>query len=446
MPPDETPQATSETPKKPRYFYGWNIVAATFLAQLSYSEHHSSVLGFFIRPFNREFGWSRTEVALVQTIARFVEAPMGFFVGPIIDKYGPRYLMPTGAVILGFAMLGATYSSSIWQFWMLRGVVVAVGFTIMGGMVSNVTINKFFVRKRGRAIAIASMGNNLGSVIMVPVTVWILATYGWRASFTLFAVLTWIVVLVPSYVLMRRQPEDLGLHPDGIEPDTASAVGSLGDGQEQATTGRPAGQEPVWTRREVMATKTFWMLVAGMSAANLAFQGINISLAPYMQDLNYGATLVAAAVTARAVIRMVVLPAWGWAADYPHIAWIRSAPFLCQALASLLFLMGQQPIFLWMAVLTYSIGFGGVMVIQEVLWANFYGRMSLGLVRSTGVPFAFAFSAAGPIFMNGIFDLMGSYRPAYMLFILFYCIAAVMLWYVRAPTPVRYVDIVSPGS
>ena len=86
------------------------------------------------------------------------------------------------------------------------------------------------------------------------------------------------------------------------------------------------------------------------------------------------------------------------------------------------------------------------MVIQEVLWANFYGRMTLGLVRSTGVPFAFAFSASDPFFMNGIFDLMGSYRPAYLLFILFYGIAAVMLWRVRAPTPVHYVDIGSPGS
>ena len=97
MPPDETPQTTQETtPKKPRYFYGWNIVAATFLAHLSYAEHHSSVLGFFMRPFNREFGWSRTQVSMVQTIARFVETALSFFVGPIIDRYGPRYLMPIG--------------------------------------------------------------------------------------------------------------------------------------------------------------------------------------------------------------------------------------------------------------------------------------------------------------------------------------------------------------
>ena len=91
----------SEPPKKrPRYFYGWNIVFASFLAHLSYAEHHSSVLGFFMRPLNQSFGWSRTEISVVQSIARFVEAGASFFVGPVIDNHGPRLLMPLGAIII----------------------------------------------------------------------------------------------------------------------------------------------------------------------------------------------------------------------------------------------------------------------------------------------------------------------------------------------------------
>ena len=78
------------------------------------------------------------------------------------------------------------------------------------------------------------------------------------------------------------------------------------------------------------------------------------------------------------------------------------------------------------------------MVIQEVLWANYFGRFSLGLVRSTGFPIIFAFSASGPIFMNGIFDIIGSYRPAYLTFIGFYSVAAVLIWIVRAPNPLHF--------
>ena len=78
------------------------------------------------------------------------------------------------------------------------------------------------------------------------------------------------------------------------------------------------------------------------------------------------------------------------------------------------------------------------MVVQEVLWANYFGRFSLGLVRSTGFPIVFAFSAAGPIFMNGIFDVVGSYKPAYLMFIGFYAVAAFLLWIVRPPRVKRY--------
>ena len=431
------PKTPKETRKKPRYFYGWNIVGASFLAHLSYAEHHSSVLGFFMRPLNQEFGWSRTQIALVQTIARFVEAGVTFFIGPLIDKYGPRGLMPVGAVIVGLAMLYTTQIDSIWRFWLLRGVVVAVGFTLMGHMVTNVAVNKWFVRKRGRAIAFSGMGSNIGNVIMTPATVWILAMYGWRTSFVVFAVVTWLVVLIPSAVLMRRQPEDMGLRPDGDDPD-ADAADDRGSERNALQPEAIPSLEPVWTRREVMTTAAFWLLIASISVANLAFQGINISLAPYMQDLRYGDALIATIVTFRAVVMAAALPVWGFVGERAHLASVRVAPFIFQGVGSFLFLLADNPLFLWMAVIVYGGGFGGIMVVQEMLWANYYGRYSLGLVRGTGFPIVFAFSAAGPIFMNGIFDVLGSYKPAYTLFIGFYTVAALLLWVVRPPKVQRY--------
>jgi OFA family oxalate/formate antiporter-like MFS transporter len=445
MQPEDTIEATKATRKKPRYFYGWNIVGASFLAHLSYAEHHSSVLGFFMRPLNQEFGWSRTQVALVQTIARFVEAGVSFYVGPLIDKHGPRYLMPIGAMIVGFAMMATTQVNAIWQFWLLRGVVVAVGFTLMGHMVTNVTINKWFTRKRGRAIALAGVGSNLGNVIMTPVTVWVLAISVWQTSFVIFAVVTWVVVLVPSLVLMRRQPEDMGLHPDGDDPAEADTRVSESEEQDIAASVAAPVMEAVWSRREIVGTSAFWLLICSISVANLAFQGINISLAPYMQDLHYADALVATVVTFRAIVMAVTLPAWGFIGERSHIPWIRIAPFLLQGLGAVFFIMAENQVFLWLAVIVYGVGFGGVMVIQEVLWANYFRRFSLGLVRSTGFPIIFAFSASGPIFMNIIFDVIGSYRPAYITFIGFYAVAAVLLWMVRGPTPLRFTTAEDQG-
>src|SRR3972149_5858385 len=99
---------TTPTGKKSRYFYGWNIVAASFLAHLSYAEHYASLLGFFFKPLQNEFGWSRSAMAAVQSIARVAEALVTRSVGPRVDRYASRVLVPIGAIIVGLAMLAVT--------------------------------------------------------------------------------------------------------------------------------------------------------------------------------------------------------------------------------------------------------------------------------------------------------------------------------------------------
>jgi len=200
-------------------------VAASFLARLAYAEHYASILGVFIKPFQSEFGWGRSAIAGVQTVARLIEASVAPIVGPLIDRHGPRVLMPAGAIIVGLAMLGVTRINTIWQFYTLRGVVVAIGFTLMGGLVTDVTINKWFIQKRGRAIAFSRAGVNLGNIVMAPLSVFIIVASGWRTMFFIFAVVTWLFVLIPSAVLMRRRPEDIGQSPDGIDRNTVEIKG-----------------------------------------------------------------------------------------------------------------------------------------------------------------------------------------------------------------------------
>jgi len=114
-------------------------------------------------------------------------------------------------------MLAVTQISAIWQFYLVRGAIVAIGFSLMSGLVTNVAISNWFVRKRGRAIAIARAGSNLSNVVLTPVTVFVIAASGWRTMFVIFAIITWLFALIPSAILMRRRPEDMGLKPDGAE-------------------------------------------------------------------------------------------------------------------------------------------------------------------------------------------------------------------------------------
>jgi MFS family permease len=428
-------QVSRATKRRSKYFYGWNIVAASFLARLAYAEHFSSILGLFFRPLQMEFGWSRSALAGVQTVARVIEALIAPIIGPLIDRYGPRGLMPIGAIVVGLAMLGVTQINTIWQFYLLRGIIVAIGFTFMGGLVIDVAINNWFVQKRGRAIAIGRVGSNVSNIIMAPLSVYVIATSGWRTMFVVFAVVTWLVVLIPSAVLMRRRPEDIGLYPDGIERKTVETEGQ----QLDSSNGETASElEPVWNRREVLMTRTFWLLALSFAINSMAFQGINISIAPYIQDLGYRDVMLATVITFRSVVMATSVLIMGYLAERAHRGPIRSVPFMIQALGAFFFFLAREPIFLWMGVALYGLGTSGAHVIQEVIWANYFGRLSLGLVRSLGYLISFGFGASGPVIMNVVFDILGSYRPAFLVIVGLFSGTALLMALVQPVQARRY--------
>ncbi len=428
--------------RRGRYFYGWNIVAASFMAHLAYAEQFSSTLGLFFRPFQSEFGWNRTQIATVQTISRVVEAATAPLIGPLVDRFGARTLLPIGALIAGTALIGVTFVDSLWQFYLVRGFVAAIGFTLMGSLVTSVAINNWFVRMRGRALAISSTGASVSNVVMIPIAVYVIAEHGWREMFWIFAVVTWIVVLAPSTILIRRRPEDMGLRPDGDENAGPTQPAQRAEAAERGRGApvpiRQTVVEPVWTRAEALRTATFWIITGCFAIASLAFQGINISLAPYLQDLGYTEAVVAAALTTRAVVMAATLPAVGLLAERASIGAVRALPFALQIAGCVLFLFADRVYFLFPALIVYGVGITSLGVTQEVLWANAFGRLSLGTVRSIGFVVTFGFGATGPIVMNFIYDYLDSYRPAFLIFLTFFVVSAILILFLRPPRPPRY--------
>ena len=434
---NENQRMTTPTGKKSRYFYGWNIVAASFLAHLSYAEHFSSLLGFFFKPFQAEFGWSRSTVAAVQSIARVAEALVAPFIGPVIDRYGPRVLMPLGAAIVGLAMLAITQINAIWHFYLLRGVISAIGFTIMGALVSDTAINNWFIQKRGRALAFSRLGSNISNIVFTPLTVFVLASSGWQTMFVIFAIVTWVAVLIPSALLMRRRPEDMGLHPDGIAPGTAG----ISSNQEKPVTTviqTTSAPEPVWNRREVLKAGSFWLLALSLGINSMAFQGINISLAPYIQDLGYKEAMLATVMTFRAAMAAGALPFVGFLAEHANRLSVRVIPFIIQGIAVFLLLLAEQPVYLWLGVALYGLGISAVTITQEVIWANYFGRLSLGVVRSMSYLVSFGFGAIGPIAINLAFDILGSYRLAFIVIIGCFAVSAFVMGVVKPPKANRF--------
>ena len=203
------------TTNESKFFYGWVIVAVGFLAHIASAFSISSTLSVFLIPLSQDLGLSRGAFSLIRSGEILIGAAAAPLVGTLLDRHGGRWLIATGGLIsgLGFLLLGQ--ARDFWQFMFVRWLLVSPGDTLMGSMVVNVSISQWFVRMRGRALALAGMGHGLAKVCMPVAAASLILYTGWRGAWVVFGIVTLLLVVAPSLLLMRRRPEDMGLLPDG---------------------------------------------------------------------------------------------------------------------------------------------------------------------------------------------------------------------------------------
>ena len=161
----DTPKAPAGAPFDPDtgedsrgIYFGYYIIGAALLAQFIAIGAQASISGVFLKPMTDDLGWSTSDFTFAQTINRFGVALAGFWVGVYMDRIGGRPIMLIGAVITAASLFGVSQVTELWQWLILRGLIFAVGAAMVGNLVVNVTLSKWFVDGRGQAIAWASMG------------------------------------------------------------------------------------------------------------------------------------------------------------------------------------------------------------------------------------------------------------------------------------------------
>ncbi len=323
---DRAEQTTSDA----KFFYGWTIVVVGFLAHIASAFSISSTLSIFLKPLSNDLGISRGVFSLVRTGEILIGAVAAPIVGPLIDRHGGRWLMAAGGLTsgLGFLLLGQ--ARNFWQFLLFRCLLISPGEAFMGQMVVNVTISRWFVRMRGRALAFAGMGHGLAKVGMPLVVASLIVHMGWRTAWVVFGLLTLALVVGPSLLFMRRRPEDMGLQPDGrSRPQDESAMPA--NKTEPARARWRTIADVTWSRREALRTPTFWLLVATFGVANIGVTGLNLHIFAFINDQGHPAMVAAFVLSTIAFMQFSTPIGWGMLAERSDIRRLIMAKFLIQA-------------------------------------------------------------------------------------------------------------------
>ena len=198
-------------PFRNRIFYGWVIVASMFLVNFASMATGTLSFGLFILPMGSALGMSRSAFGWTQTIRTLSAGLSSFVIGRLVDRYGSRVLIVVSAVIIGGCLIAISYANAPWQLLLLFGVIGLTGLTAPNSLVTTVPVAKWFQRRRGRALALATLGLGIGGVTLVPVTQELIHQFEWRWAWRIMAIVFVAIAIPVAALFLRRQPEDMGL-------------------------------------------------------------------------------------------------------------------------------------------------------------------------------------------------------------------------------------------
>lgn len=420
------------TTEEQRLFYGWIIVTVGFLAHVASTFSISSTLSVFLKPLSSDLGISRGVFSLIRSGEILIGAAAAPAIGSLLDRYGGRWLIAAGGLIsgLGFIVLGQ--AQDFWQFLFVRWLLVSPGYSLMSPMVVNVSISKWFVRMRGRALALAGMGHGLAKVCMPVAAASLILYAGWRGAWVVFGAVSLLLVVGPALIFMRRRPEDMGLLPDGRSGSPQEKYGS-GNKTESTKSGQGAANDLLWSRREALGALAFWLIVITFGVSHVGITGLNLHVFSYVSDQGHPTMVAAFVMSIIAAMQFSTPMVWGLLAERINVARLIMVKFLVQAVGILWALSDPGLVSLYGGFFLYGIGMGGTAILAEMIWANYFGRVSLGKIRGMGAMFTSAFSAGGPPFFGLLFDYNQSYNLSFSIFIGMLFASAILSLFLRPP-------------
>jgi sugar phosphate permease len=397
----------------PRFFYGWYIVGVGILVNIAGTFAFSSTLSIFLKPITEELGVSRGAFSLIRTFEIGVAALVVPLLGPWIDRHGGRGVLVLGVLMEGTGMLLSSLVQSFWQFVVVRCSLVIAGEALLGSLVINVTIAQWFVRKRGRAMGIANLGTGIAKLSIPIAAASLFVLVGWRSTWAIFGIIAPLLVVAPTLIFIRRRPEDIGLRPDGDPPLTGHIATVQNSSAFEQKTSREAVQ---WTRAEVIRLPAFWFLVITFGIASVGIAGLNLHIFSYVTDIGHSPLIAASFMSTIAVTQLGSTLIWGMLADRLDIRKVSCVQFLIQGIGLIVAISAQHLPITYIGFFLYGTGLAGSFVLREVIWANFFGRSSLGTVRGLSMFFSHLFAASGAPFFGFLHDRTGSYDLSFTIF------------------------------
>lgn len=386
--------------RKPGFFYGWVNVALFFLISLAtWGPQYS--FGVFFKPLAEEFGWTRAQISGAMTTNLIVGGVLGFLVGTLADRYGPRKIMYGVALLIGGGYLSLYWLSSLWQLYLFFGLLVGIGLSA-AYIVPAATVSRWFIAKRGLALGITMTGMGLTQIIIPPTIAASINNVGWRNTYAIIGISVLVLLLFLASFL-RKTPEDYGLQPDGIP------------GTQAQKTGKAVSLPEGFTLNQSIRLPSFWILFSIWIVLALPGFLTLVHVVPLVTDVNPDIDVK----TAATVISFIGIAGIGgrFFFGYASDRWgCKTTTALCLAAMSISMvemMFAHRLTSFYIAALVFGASYNGADTATIRMAGDFFGRRSIGAIMGlTGLGFRIG-ASSGALVGGIIYDITGKYQVSF---------------------------------
>ncbi len=393
-------------PPKFNLFYGWYILASSFVI-LFFNAGARFSFGVMFKPMITEFGWNRSSISLAFFLNMTLFALSLTVVGRFYDRYGPKWVILISTILLSGGYTLISRIDSLWEFFISYGIFAAIGLGGTSVPLIAALMSKWFEKWRGLAISLALSGNSLGHFALVPLFTILVLRHGWRASYLCMGLLMLVVNITLVLLVIKGDPDDLGKRPYG-----AGDRGKIEGEETQISSG---GNIQDLSLGGAMRTRSFWFFLIAMFICGTGDFLITTHLIPFVTDYGISPTTAGNMLAWYGLMSLAGIMVAGPVSDLMGNKIPIAVTFLLRVLSFLLILKYQNLASFY----TFTLTFGFTHLITAPLTATLVGRLygfsHVGLI--SGFITTVHHSAGGFwAYVGGlIFDQTGSYRLAFIL-------------------------------
>jgi MFS family permease len=416
-------------PRRRPIFYGWFLLALC-LGNITVTNGVANVFSVIFVALLAEFELNRATFAGIFSLYMFVVFCGGVLVGPLLDRFGPRKVIPLGSILIALGLAACSRISSPYQLYVFFGIIASIGACSTSWIPNTTIIAKWFVRKRGMAVGIVMCGSGMAVLVFVPLTQLLIEWSGWRGAFLWIAAIA-VLWLAPLNALFQRaRPEEIGLLADGDAPEAAEAqkknVGFTQDGPR------------TWTLSEALRQRSFWMMCLAVFCNPLVTFTMMLHQVALIVERGFPPLYVSSMLGLVGVFAMLGRVVCGSLSDrigreQAYTIFMTPAAL---AIVCLFFLSQDRSWILWFYVVLWGLGMGVGGALFPPMIADLFFGPSLGRIMGITAAFGGFGAAFGSWFAGYTHDLTGGYRLALSCLLLAVCGAVASVW-AAAPRRVK---------